>query len=44
MSNTTKAILALGLVAFFAACAQQEEPAPVVEETMVVEEPAMGKM
>lgn len=43
MSNTIKAFMVLGIAAFFAACAQ-EEPAPVDDEPMVMEEPAMGKM
>ena len=42
MSNTVKALMALGLVAFMAACAQQAEPP--AEEPMVVEEPTTGKM
>ena len=40
MSNTLKALLALGLLGFLAACAQQEEP---MEEPMVMEEPTMEK-
>jgi hypothetical protein len=40
MSTTVKTILALSLVAFIAACAQQEEPAPA---PVVEPEPVMGK-
>ena len=40
MSATLKTLLALGLVAFISACAQQEEP---MEEPMVMEEPVMEK-
>lgn len=36
MSNTIKAVVALGLFALVAACAQQEEP---YEEPVVMEEP-----
>ncbi len=39
MSNTLKALLALGLFTVLAAC-QQEEP---MEEPMVMEEPVMEK-
>lgn len=39
MSTTVKTILALSLVGFIAACAQQEEPVPA---QVVVEQP-MGK-
>jgi hypothetical protein len=38
--SITKTVLALGLVAFIAACAQQEEPAPV---TVVTPEPVYTK-
>jgi predicted outer membrane protein len=41
MSTTVKTILALGLVAFIAACAQQEEPAPAPAPVMA--EPVTGK-
>jgi hypothetical protein len=40
MSNSLKALLALGLFTVLAACAQQEEP---MEEPMVMEEPVMEK-
>ncbi len=40
MSNTLKALLALGLFTVVAACAQQEEP---VEEPLVVEEEVLEK-
>ena len=40
MSNSLKALLALGLFTVLAACAQQEEP---MEEPMVMEEPTMEK-
>jgi hypothetical protein len=40
MSNTLKALLALGLLGFLTACAQQEEP---MEEPMVMEEPVSEK-
>lgn len=42
MSNTLKALLALGLFTALAACAQQEEI--IVEEPMVIEEPVMEKL
>ncbi len=41
MSTTVKTILALSLVAFVAACAQQEEPAPA--PTPIPAEPVSGK-
>ena len=41
MSNTLKALLALGLFTVLSACAQQEEV--MVEEPMVMEEPEMSK-
>lgn len=41
MSTTVKTILALSLVAFVAACAQQEEPAPA--PAPVVAEPVSSK-
>ncbi|MEO0944376.1 MAG: hypothetical protein AAFY06_05965 [Pseudomonadota bacterium] len=40
MSNTLKALLALGLFTVVAACAQQEEP---VEEPIIIEEPVSEK-
>lgn len=40
MSTTLKTVLALGLVAFLAACAQQEEPAPM---PVIEPEPVTGK-
>jgi hypothetical protein len=40
MSNTLKALLALGLFTVLAACAQQEEP---MEEPIIIEEPVMEK-
>lgn len=40
MSKTVKLVLALGLVGFIAACAQQEE---VVPEPITVEPVQMGK-
>ncbi len=42
MSNTLKALLALGLFTVLSACAQQEEEV-MVEEPMVMEEPVMEK-
>lgn len=42
MSNSVKTILALGLVTFIAACAQQEEEYVVVEP-VVEEAPATSK-
>ncbi len=41
MSNTLKAILALGLFTVLTACAQQEEE--IMEEPMVMEEEVMEK-
>ena len=35
MSKSIKTLLVLSLVAFVAACAQQEEPAPVIFEEPV---------
>jgi hypothetical protein len=44
MSNTLKSVIAIGLVAFVAACAQQaEEEFVVVEPEPIVEEEPMGK-
>lgn len=40
MSNSLKALLALGLLGFLTACAQQEEP---MEEPVIMEEPVMQK-
>lgn len=40
MSNTLKALLALGLFTVVAACAQQEEP---VEAPIIIEEPVSEK-
>lgn len=42
MSKTHKLVLALGLVAFAAACAQQEEVV-YVEPEPVMEEPTLNK-
>ncbi|WP_198586157.1 hypothetical protein [Roseovarius salinarum] len=39
MSNSLKILLALGLVGFVAACAQQEEEYVVVEPEPITEEP-----
>ncbi|WP_166434026.1 hypothetical protein [Roseovarius spongiae] len=44
MSNTVKSVIALGLVALAAACAQQEEEYVVVEpEPITVEPVSTGK-
>ncbi|MGG7643855.1 hypothetical protein ACQ5SP_03480 [Rhodovulum sp. YNF3179] len=43
MSKTIKIVLSLGLVAFAAACAQQEEEIVYVEPEPVVEEPTYEK-
>ena len=43
MSNTLKALVALGLFTVIAACSQQEEEVIFVEEP-VMEEPSMDKM
>ncbi len=43
MSKTYKLVLALGLVAFAAACAQQEEEVVYVEPEPVMEEPTLNK-
>ncbi len=44
MSKTVKFIAALSLVAFAAACAQQEEPAPMEEMAPVAAEPTYNKV
>ncbi len=44
MSKTVKFVAALSLVAFVAACAQQEEPAPMEEAPMVTEQPTYNKV
>ena len=43
MSKTTKLVLSLGLVAFIAACAQQEEEPVFVPEPISVEPTYTGK-
>jgi hypothetical protein len=40
MSNTIKSVIAIGLVAFVAACAQQQEEEFVVVEPEPITEPA----
>lgn len=43
MSKSIKLVLSLGLVAFVAACAQQEEEVVFVEPEPITVEPQMGK-
>lgn len=43
MSNAVKLVLALGLVGFISACAQQEEDVVVVPEPITVEPVFTGK-
>jgi hypothetical protein len=43
MSKSIKLVLTLGLVAFVAACAQQEEPVYVEPEPITVEPTYTGK-
>lgn len=43
MSNATRILLGLGLVAFLAACAPKPEPVVVVEEPVTTEPVYTGK-
>lgn len=43
MSNSVKLVLALGLVAFIGACAQQQEEEVVIVEPITVEPVQTGK-
>ena len=43
MSNSIKIIATLGLVAFVAACGQQEEPPVYIDPPTITVDPPMGK-